>query len=124
MDLRIPERNISFFSMLAEPVRLSILRCLLVKGTCSVSELMEKLAKPQTLVSYHLRCLKDCELVDGRKSDEDARQIRYSLHDRSFLLKLFEMADDYVVKHIQCKDHDGCRAKESPTLSNDSVTKP
>ena len=103
--------TISFFSMVADPIRHDILKFLLNKNESTVSEIIEKLDKPQTLVSYHLRCLKDCELINKNKSDKDARQSIYSLHDQDFIIRLFDLAQDYLEKHSICQNHEACQIK-------------
>jgi ArsR family transcriptional regulator, arsenate/arsenite/antimonite-responsive transcriptional repressor / arsenate reductase (thioredoxin) len=45
-----------------------------------VQELVEQLARPQNLVSYHLRQLRDYQLVQERRSSADGRDIYYSLN--------------------------------------------
>ena len=54
-----------------------------------VVDLMRELDLPQSTVSTHLACLRDCALVDGRV---DGRQVFYSL-SRSELLKLLQAAE-------------------------------
>jgi thioredoxin type arsenate reductase len=44
-----------------------------------VQELVDLLARPQNLVSYHLRLLREAELVRERRSSQDGRDIYYSL---------------------------------------------
>ncbi|MHA1992582.1 MAG: ArsR/SmtB family transcription factor [Candidatus Hodarchaeales archaeon] len=104
--------TISFFSMIADPIRHDILKFLLNKTESTVSEIIQKIKKPQTLVSYHLRCLKDCELINKSKSDKDARQSIYSLHDRDFIVELFSLAQDYLEKHNICQNHEACQIKD------------
>ena len=99
----------AFFAMIADPVRHAILVELLSKHEVSVSQLINKLRKPQTLVSYHLRCLRECGMVTREKSVKDRREWLYSLHEVVFVEKLFTMADDYLKKHEICKTHPACR---------------
>lgn len=102
---------VNFFSMIAEPVRYSILQFLLKEKKLSVSEIIKKTERSQTMVSYHLRCLKECGLLNGSKASKDARVIYYSLHDPEFVERIFLIAENYLLKHEACKDHPACRLK-------------
>lgn len=79
---------VALFRSLADPTRLSIVRRL-AEGEVRVVDLMRELDLPQSTVSTHLACLRDCALVDGRV---DGRQVFYSL-SRSELLKLLQAAE-------------------------------
>ncbi len=79
---------VALFRSLADPTRLSIVRRL-AEGEVRVVDLMRELDLPQSTVSTHLACLRDCALVDGRV---DGRQVFYSL-SRSELLELLQAAE-------------------------------
>lgn len=66
---------VALFRSLADPTRLAIVRRL-ARGEARVVDLMEELEMPQSTVSTHLACLRDCRLVIGRA---DGRQVFYSL---------------------------------------------
>ena len=84
----------NFFSMIADPVRFSILKILLKSEELPVSTIVEKTGRSQTMVSYHLRCLKDCGLLNNRKSDKDGRSIFYSINDPDFVDRFFLIASN------------------------------
>ena len=94
--------RIEFFQQISDSVRHSILNLLLKEGQISVSEILAKLNKPQTLISYHLRCLKEMGLVNAIKDKDDGRKTLYSLHSPKTVQNLFSMADNYVEKHLNC----------------------
>ncbi len=104
-----PIPTTSFFSMISDPIRNEILNFLLIKKNGTVSEIIEWLNKPQTLISYHLRCLKECELIDKIKSRKDGRNTIYSLHDTEFVENIFSLARTYLLKHEMCKQHEACQ---------------
>jgi ArsR family transcriptional regulator len=54
------------FRALGDETRLRIIDCL-AHGECCVCELMETLALPQSLLSFHLRVLKQAGLVADRR---------------------------------------------------------
>lgn len=66
---------VALFRSLADPTRLAIVRRL-AQGEARVVDLTEELEMPQSTVSTHLACLRDCRLVIGRV---DGRQVFYSL---------------------------------------------
>ena len=76
------------FRTLADQTRLTIVRRL-AEGEVRVVDLTRELELPQSTVSTHLACLRDCALVDGRAV---GRQMIYSL-SRPELLDLLQAAE-------------------------------
>ncbi len=66
---------VALFHSLADPTRLAIVRRLAV-GEARVVDLTNELGLPQSTVSTHLGCLRDCDLVTGRP---EGRQVFYAL---------------------------------------------
>ena len=60
---------------MADPTRLAIVRRLM-EQEARVVDLMHELGLPQSTVSSHLACLRDCALVSSRA---EGRQMFYSL---------------------------------------------
>lgn len=50
----------------ADPTRLEILR-ILTEKECAVGQLVDETGRAQSLVSYHLRRLRECGLVERRR---------------------------------------------------------
>ena len=96
------ETRIQFFQQIADPVRHSILDLLLKENEISVTDILLKLKKPQTLISYHLRCLKELGLVIGKKADDDGRKTLYSLHAPKAVQAMINLAEDYIKQHGNC----------------------
>ncbi|MCX8175326.1 MAG: metalloregulator ArsR/SmtB family transcription factor [Candidatus Micrarchaeota archaeon] len=69
------EREARLFSVLSDPLRLSILKSLASKRGC-VSELQARTGKAQPNISQHLRVLRDFGLVCARK---EGRKVCYSV---------------------------------------------
>lgn len=65
----------ALFRSLADPTRLAIIRRL-AEGEARVVDLTHELELPQSTISTHIACLRDCALVTGRA---EARQVFYSL---------------------------------------------
>ena len=67
------------FSALGDPARLAILETLCDGGRC-VCELVPELGMGQTLLSYHLRILREAGLVSGTRR---GRRIEYTIRTTS-----------------------------------------
>ena len=70
------------FHALSDPLRLQILDLLRTQELC-VCELCEKLEVPQSKLSFHLKNLKEAELVRSR---QEGRWIYYSLNLPQFVV--------------------------------------
>ena len=71
------DEQAKFLRCIGEPTRLQILK-LLADGEKCVVEIVELLNKEQSLVSHHLRALKECYIVTTR---QQAQKIYYKLTD-------------------------------------------
>ena len=71
------EDQAKFLRCLGEPTRLEILK-LLAKGERCVGELTSVLNKEQSLISHHLKALKQCNVVQER---QEAQKVYYKLTD-------------------------------------------
>ena len=82
------------FTCIGEPTRLQILK-LLARGERYVAEIVETLKIEQSLVSYHLRHLRECNIVTAR---QDAQRTYYKLSDAR--LAELVITSEAVVKDI------------------------
>jgi len=71
------EGQARFLRCIGEPTRLGILK-LLAEGERCVGELACVLSKEQSLISHHLRALKECNIVKER---QEAQKVYYKLTD-------------------------------------------
>ena len=78
----------ALFHSLSDRTRLQIVQRL-AGGEARVTDLVGELGLPQSTVSKHLGCLRDCGLVAGRP---EGRQVFYSLA-RPELFELLEVAE-------------------------------
>src|SRR6478609_2553542 len=76
MALRAPSSLPDAFRVVANPDRWQLLSEL-ARSDRRVNELTGLLGKPQNLVSYHLRELRDAGLVSSRRSSFDGRDAYY-----------------------------------------------
>lgn len=77
------------FRLLGDPSRLRIL-LYCMDGPKAVNQIAERLGLSQSLVSHHLRLLRDARLVAGRRR---AKQIFYELADQHVSHVLLDMAE-------------------------------
>ena len=105
---------------IGEPTRLRILK-LLAGGEKCVGEIIKALNKEQSLISHHLKALKECNIVEAR---QEAQKIYYKLADPS-LGELALASESIVKKLILCQvkgeryegeENQGCG--ESSILTN------
>ncbi len=68
-----------FIKLLAPEIRWQIIKALQLSDH-RVQELVELLAQPKNLLSYHLKQLRDETLITFRRSDADRRDFYYSLN--------------------------------------------
>ena len=68
-----------FWRVLAHELRWQLL-VVLAESDRRVNELVARLQRPQNLISYHLRLLRDQALVAERRSSADSRDVYYSLN--------------------------------------------
>ncbi len=75
--MTLEDEQARFLRCIGEPTRLQILKLLANSEKC-VGEITEALNKEQSLVSHHLKALKECNIVVTR---QEAQNIYYKLAD-------------------------------------------
>lgn len=94
----VNEARARIFGALSDPTRLRIFQTLLeADEPLNVGELRERTDLTTNLVSHHLQCLKNCQLVDAQK---DGRK-RYYEVSRSEAAEMVELADDCIRQNIE-----------------------
>ena len=94
----VNEARASIFGALSDPTRLRIFQTLLeAEDPLTVTELCERTGCNTNLVSHHLQCLKNCQLVDAEK---DGR-MRYYEVSRPEAGEMVELADDCIRRNIE-----------------------
>src|SRR5437879_1254148 len=84
---REDEAALEFLQLVADPHRWALL-CELARSDSRVNELVDLVERPQNLVSYHLRALRDAGLVSSRRSSFDGRDTYYRIDARRCLERL------------------------------------
>ena len=101
--MTIEDDQARFLRCIGEPTRLRILK-LLVGGEKCVGEIVEGLDKEQSLVSHHLRALKECNIVVARQK---AQRIYYKLADPR--LAELVLKSEAITKELPiCQLEGGC----------------
>lgn len=90
IDAHKLEKVANVLKVIGHPVRLSILELLEEKEPLSVTEIMDKIAVEQSLLSHHLTKMKDKGILESYR---EHKNIFYQLKDRQ-LLKIFDCMED------------------------------
>ncbi|MCC6604377.1 MAG: metalloregulator ArsR/SmtB family transcription factor [Anaerolineae bacterium] len=92
--------TLDFLKLLAHDVRWAVVAAL-AESDRRVQELVELLQRPQNLVSYHLRLLRQGHLVNERRSSADGRDVYYSL-DLDYLRALYQESGQALHPALAC----------------------
>ncbi|OJD76481.1 MULTISPECIES: ArsR/SmtB family transcription factor [Bacillus cereus group] len=74
------EKNAEVLKILAHPVRIKILKELITRGACNVTQIVDILGIPQSTVSQHLSKMKSQKLI---MSDRKGLEIYYSSQNKT-----------------------------------------
>jgi len=92
--MTLEEGHARFLRCIGEPTRLQILKLLIESERC-VGKLAGVLNKEQSLISHHLRTLKECNIVEERQKAQkvyykitDARLARLILDSEALMMEL------------------------------------
>jgi DNA-binding transcriptional ArsR family regulator len=96
--MTVLEDQSRFLRCMGEPTRLQILK-LLAKGERCVGELSSILNKEQSLISHHLKALKECNIVKER---QEAQKVYYKLTDAR-LARLIIDCEALMKELLLCK---------------------
>ncbi len=102
-SISVPNIMISGFHALSEPLRLKVLQILKNREIC-VCDLCDILDVSQSKLSFHLKTLKEANLVCAR---QEGRWIYYSLNKHQFQVlqqHLTEYISNTIVPAYCCKD--------------------
>jgi ArsR family transcriptional regulator len=96
--MTVEEDQARFLRCIGEPTRLQILR-LLTEGERCVGELSRVLSKEQSLISHHLRALRECNIVKERQK---AQKVYYRIADER-LARLIIDSEALMIELSLCK---------------------
>lgn len=101
--MTIEEEQARFLRCIGEPNRIQIIKLLADNEKC-VGEIVEGLDKEQSLVSHHLRALKECNIVVAR---QEGQKIYYRLTDPK-LAELVLISESLMKELPLCKSEGEC----------------
>lgn len=94
----VNEARASIFSAFGDPTRLRIFQTLVeADEPLNVTELCEQADLETNLVSHHLQCLKNCQLVDAER---DGRRKYYEV-SRPEAAEMVALADDCIRQNVE-----------------------
>jgi DNA-binding transcriptional ArsR family regulator len=97
-DRDVNEARANIFRALGDPTRLRIYQTLVeADEPLNVSTICEHTDLETNLVSHHLQCLKNCQLVDAER---DGRKIFYEL-SRPEAVEMVALADDCIRQNVE-----------------------
>ena len=106
----IPQGNIdkidelikdSIFKVLSEPVRLNIIKFLVVNGESDISTIAKSFTQDRSVISRHLMVMEQAGILEKSK---ESRYVVYSFNGREFLNKLESVVDIIRVLVNSCDD--------------------
>ncbi|MEH6934061.1 MULTISPECIES: ArsR/SmtB family transcription factor [Bacillus] len=74
------EKNAEVLKALAHPIRIKILKELITRGVCNVTQIVDILGIPQSTVSQHLSKMKSQKLI---MNDRKGLEVYYSAQNKT-----------------------------------------
>ncbi|EJQ37313.1 hypothetical protein IEE_05245 [Bacillus cereus BAG5X1-1] len=74
------EKNAEVLKALAHPIRIKILKELITRGACNVTQIVDILGIPQSTVSQHLSKMKSQKLI---MNDRKGLEVYYSAQNKT-----------------------------------------
>lgn len=94
----VVEARANIFGALSDPTRLRVYQSLIESdGPLTVTELCDRVGREANLVSHHLQCLKNCQLVEAEKEGRK----RYYQVCRSEGVEMLSLADDCIRQNVE-----------------------
>lgn len=94
----VNEARANIFSALGDPTRLGIFQTLVeADRPLNVGELCDRTDLGTNLVSHHLQCLKNCQLV---AAERDGRRKYYEVR-RPEAVEMLSLADDCIRQNVE-----------------------
>ena len=89
--------DLKFFKTMSEPVRLEILKFLMVNGRSDIGTIAEHMPQDRSVISRHLNLLHESGILNYEK---ETRHIFYEINGQSFINKL----ENFTEQVKQCID--------------------
>ena len=89
--------DLKFFKTMSEPVRLEILKFLMVNGRSDIGTIAENMPQDRSVISRHLNLLHESGILS---SEKETRHIFYEIDGQAFIEKL----ENFTEQVKQCID--------------------
>ena len=93
-----------FFKTLSEPVRMDILRYLMLNGRSDIGTIADHMPQDRSVVSRHLNLMQEAGIL---KCEKETRYVYYEINAQAFVDKLEDIARR-VRKGVEVCCPDGC----------------
>jgi DNA-binding transcriptional ArsR family regulator len=79
-----------FFKSMSEPVRIKIIRFLLLNGRADIGAISENMPQDRSVISRHLNLMQEVDILNCEK---EGRHMFYSLNATAFLERFMNITD-------------------------------
>ena len=79
-----------FFKTLSEPVRVQILRFILLNGRVDIGTIADNMPQDRSVISRHLNLMQDVGILTGEK---ESRHMYYSINGQMFLERFIAITE-------------------------------
>ena len=111
VDELIDAFDSKFFKSLGEPVRVQILKFILLNGRADVGTITDHMPQHRSVISRHLNMLHEVGILTCVKED---RHVYYGMNGLDFLKKIQNFADKIEKSMVECcPECFICECKES-----------
>lgn len=95
-----------FFKVLSEPVRVQILKFLILDGCSDIAAIARALPQDRSVISRHLKFMEEAEIL---KSEKVSRHVYYMVNVVAFRNKLSSIVDQITTCMNECCQDDRCK---------------
>lgn len=104
VKIKLLTKKSELLKVIAHPMRLCILNCLMGTEDCNVTTLTKKMDTPQSTISQHLSKLKSHGIIEGKRNGVE---IQYNVVNEEVIklihLLLDELYVDSTDESVECK---------------------
>ena len=79
-----------FFKTLSEPVRVQILKYLMLNGRADIQTIAENMPQDRSVISRHLNLMQEAGILTGEKEN---RHVFYDVNGQPFIEKLLDITE-------------------------------
>jgi len=95
-----------FFKVLSEPVRVQILKFLILSGSSDIAAIAKALPQDRSVISRHLKFMEEAEIL---KSEKVSRHVYYMVNVAAFRNKLSSIVEQITTCMNECCPGGSCK---------------